>query len=184
MTTIEGEGDKDDSDGSCHNIDNASSNVASSESEGEEEEAAELVPGQTLLSEGSNCPMGLDRVKLTRELIELRIKEVTGLEGKEKQVDAIHKVACQLSSLLLIAKTGFGKSLIFNMLPLILPDQLGAVLVIVPLKHIQNQQVDVVNRLPRARGIVLNAESNKRSIRKQISQCEFTHGSLIRALRY
>jgi hypothetical protein len=52
-------------------------------------------------------------------LIQRRVNELFDFEPKDKQVEAIRKLLYDKSDLILIAKTGFGKSLIFQALPLI-----------------------------------------------------------------
>ena len=117
------------------------------------------------------------RDSMTKEYISTRIWELTGFKAKEVQLDAIEAIICQRVSLLLIAKTGFGKSLIFNMLPVVFPDRKQTTLVLVPLKHIGTQQVEAVTRFAGARGFVLNKDSNKKVYRKQIANGDYTHGT-------
>ncbi len=62
------------------------------------------------------------------------------------------------------------------MLPLLFPDNLGIVLVVMPLKQIEQQQEKTVNRIPGGRGIVLDADTNSKGVRRKIALGEFTHG--------
>ena len=56
--------------------------------------------------------------KITREHIAGVIQSRFGFEAKEKQADAIHKLVHDQKDLTLIAKTGFGKSIVFQAAPL------------------------------------------------------------------
>ena len=52
-------------------------------------------------------------------LIRHHVNELFGFEPKNKQVEAIRHLLYDKRDLILIAKTGFGKSIIFQALPLI-----------------------------------------------------------------
>lgn len=58
---------------------------------------------------------------------------------QEAQVDAIYKFFYERRDLLLLAKTGFGKSLIFQLLPFLF-DPTGVVIILMPLKLLQAEQ--------------------------------------------
>lgn len=106
-----------------------------------------------------------------------RIKELSGFEPKSMQLQAIRAVACFGSSLLVIAPTGYGKSLIINTLPLLSSLRQRTLFIIVPLKHIQKQQLQSVLKLPGGRPTILDAERNTKRLRRDIGQGKFTHGS-------
>ena len=108
--------------------------------------------------------------------VALRFREVTGLEGRPQQIEAIHTVGCKRKSLILVAKTSFGKSWVFNMLPLLHPVHIGIVLVVIPLKHIASQQHDKINSIPRGKSLVYDKDHCSKSYRRQIAAGVYTHG--------
>ena len=136
------------------------------------------------LTDGHNPSTGTslisDNTKLedmTLDQIAIRIFEISGLNGREKQIEAIHAVACLKESLILIARTSFGKSLVFNMLPLLHPRNTGIVLVVVPLKLIAEQQYEKVNKFPRARSFVYDKDHKSKLDRQRIAAGVYTHGT-------
>lgn len=92
-----------------------------------------------------------------------RCKEVGqiifGFSLHDEQVDAIRTFFFEQRDLLLLAKTGFGKSLIFQLLPFMTP-VLGLVLILMPLKLLQAKQSIMINRIANAKSIVLNGDNN------------------------
>ena len=75
-------------------------------------------------------------------LIRHRVHELFGFEPKNKQVDAIRHLLYEKRDLILIAKTGFGKSIIFQALPLIQEESKQASLIIMPLNLLQEEQAE------------------------------------------
>jgi superfamily II DNA helicase RecQ len=71
-------------------------------------------------------------------LIQCRVNELFGFEPKNKQVETIQKLLYDKSDLILIAKTGFGKSIIF----LIREELKLASLIIMPLNLLQEEQAE------------------------------------------
>lgn len=80
---------------------------------------------------------------------------VFGFTLHEAQFEAIHTLFYERKGLLLLAKTGFGKSLIFQLI-LFLTTALGVVLTLMPLKLLQAEQSKKINSLLGGKGIVLN----------------------------
>ena len=74
-----------------------------------------------------------------------------------KQLEAIH-ILYQKHDVILIARTGFGKSLIFQSLPLLRKD--GIALLIYPLSALEQDQHQDISKLPGARPFILDARSN------------------------
>ena len=105
---------------------------------------------QLPLSANTRLP---DFRRMARQDVELRIKELWGYPRKSVQVDTILEVGCSQRSVIFVAKTGIGKSLIFETIPLLNPHHPGIALIVMPLKHIQQQQLEKVNRLPGARAV-------------------------------
>lgn len=62
---------------------------------------------------------------MTRDQVRCRIKELYSFNGKEMQIDTIWRVGCEQESMILVAKTGFGKGLLFETIPLLDPRYLG-----------------------------------------------------------
>lgn len=64
-----------------------------------------------------------------------------------------------------LARTGFGKSLIFQILPFMTPvPDTGVVLVPMPLKLLQAEQSEMINQKLGGKAIVLNGENNQKHI--------------------
>lgn len=89
-------------------------------------------------------------------------------------MDAIYTLFYEKIYLLLLAKTGFGKSLIFQLL-LFMTATPGVILILMPLKLLQVEQNKLINQLPRGKGIVLNGENNMHSVFTGIANGNYTH---------
>lgn len=76
--------------------------------------------------------------------------------------------------LLLLAKTGFGKSLILQLIFFLIADP-GVVLTLMLLKLLQVEQSEKINRLPSGKRIVLNRENNTNSIFTEIVNRKYSH---------
>lgn len=107
-----------------------------------------------------------------------RIQELFGYTARQIQIDTVWTVGCQMISMILIAKTGIGKSLIFEAIPLLDPSRPGIVLVVMPLKKIQSQQVDKVNQINGARAVVYDGEHRDQMLRYRIAAGHYTHGKI------
>ena len=89
-----------------------------------------------------------------------------------KQLEAI-QVLYHKKDVILIARTGFGKSLIFQSLPLLYDD--GIALLIYPLSALEQDQHQDISKLPSARPFILDAYSNTIENRKRIGKGKYTH---------
>jgi len=98
---------------------------------------------------------GWDLFKQTA-LIKRRVSELFGFEPKDKQVEY------DKSDLILIARTGFGKSIIFQALPLILEESKLASLITMPLNLLQEEQTEKLKTIAGAHPFVLNGDTNAR----------------------
>lgn len=92
-----------------------------------------------------------------------RCKEVRlivfGFALYQGQIDTIRTLYYECRDLLLLVKTKFRKSLIFQLLFIALT--IGVVLVLMPLKLLQTQQSDMINmRLPKRNAIIFNKDNN------------------------
>lgn len=99
---------------------------------------------------------------------------VFGFTLHEEQVDAISCLFYEQTDLLLLAKTGFGKSIIFQLLPFMTPVA-GVVLILMPLKLLQAEQSLMINRKSNGKALVLNGENNHKYINKQAAKGGYTH---------
>lgn len=115
---------------------------------------------------------------MSMDQVAKRVHEITGLIGRTKQVEAIHIVGCLRQSLILLARTSFGKSLIFNVLPLLHPSKTSVILIVMPLKLISEQQVNRVKDYNRGRPFVYDVDHNSRRDRLSIAAGCYTHGKL------
>src|SRR4029077_1183166 len=94
-------------------------------------------------------------------LIQHRVNEVFGFEPNNKQVEAIRHLLFDKSDLILIAKTGFGKSIIFQAFPLIQGESKHASLIIMPLNLLQEEQAEKLKTIAAgANPFVLNGDTN------------------------
>jgi ATP-dependent helicase YprA (DUF1998 family) len=103
---------------------------------------------------------------------------------REQQLAALEMLVQGKTDVMLVAKTSFGKSLIFQLAPLLMPDpaQPGIVLVLMPLTLLQqNQAENVVKRGAHlgAKCIVLDQESNTTRNRRLIAEGSYTHSKYI-----
>lgn len=87
---------------------------------------------------------------------------VFGFDLKDAQVDAIWNIFYAKTDLLLLAKTSFGKSLIFQLIPFFL-DPSGVVIILMPLKLFQAKQNTMINRIARGKAIALTVLATERS---------------------
>lgn len=84
---------------------------------------------------------------------------IFGFTLQEAQVDAVWTLFYEQRDLLLLAKTGFGKNLIFQLLPFMF-EPTGIVIILMPLKLLQVEQNTMINRIPNGKAIALTGENN------------------------
>lgn len=99
---------------------------------------------------------------------------IFGFTLQEAQVDALYTLFYKQRDLLLLAKTGFGKSLIFQLLPSIY-DPTGVVIILMPLKLLQAEQNNMINRIATGKAIALTGENNQKVVQKSIASQNYTH---------
>lgn len=73
-----------------------------------------------------------------------------------------------------LAKTGFVKSLIFQLISFML-DPTGVVFILMPLKLLQAEQNGMINRVPTGKAIALARENNQKSVQESIARESYTH---------
>lgn len=98
---------------------------------------------------------------------------VFGFELQEAQVDAVSTLFYERRDLLL-AKTGFGKSLIFQILPFMFHPT-GVVIILMPLKLLQAEQNSMINRIASGKAIALTGEDNHKAVQQSIARQNYTH---------
>ena len=76
-------------------------------------------------------------------------------------MEAISTLFYEQRDLLLLAKTEFGKNLIFQLVPFF-SAQPGIMMTLMSLKLLQAKQSEMINRITQRRGIVLNRENNNK----------------------
>ena len=79
-----------------------------------------------------------------------RVNELFGFQPKDKQVEGIRHLLYDKSDQILIPKTDFGKSIIFQALPMIREKSRHVSLVIMSLDQWQEQQVEKLNTIASA----------------------------------
>lgn len=99
---------------------------------------------------------------------------VFGFLLREAQVEAIWTLFYKRQDLLLLAKTGFGKSLIFQLVPF-MPDPTGVVIILMPLELLQVEQNAMINRIPNGKAIALTGKNNQKNTRRSIANGGYTH---------
>lgn len=93
---------------------------------------------------------------------------------QEAQIRAVWTLFYERKDLLLIAQTGFGKSLIFQLIPFISQPP-GVVIILMPLKLLQAEQNAMINRLPKGKAIALTGENNQKETQQRIANGYYTH---------
>lgn len=99
---------------------------------------------------------------------------IFGFTLQEAQVDAVYILFYEQRDLLLIAKSGFGKSLIFQLLPFIF-EPIGIVIILMPLKLLQAKQNTMINRISNGKAIALIGENNQKAVQQSIARKNYTH---------
>lgn len=99
---------------------------------------------------------------------------IFGFPLHNAQVEAICTLFYEQRDLLLLAKRAFGKSLIFQLIPF-LSARPGVVLTLMPLKLLQAEQSEMINRIPRGRGIILSGKNNNKRVLEDIARGGYTH---------
>lgn len=100
---------------------------------------------------------------------------VFGFVLHHDQIEAIWTLFYLQKDLMLIAHPGFGKSEIFQLLPL-MAGSIGVGLIVMPIKMMQTEQSNMINRdIPGGKAIVLKEDNNQSRVRKEIATGGYTH---------
>jgi superfamily II DNA helicase RecQ len=121
-----------------------------------------------------------DTYNFTQSSFNVRVRELealTGLTLRPGQVEALQSLA-EGKDVVLVAKTGYGKTLIFTGYNFLIPPTIGAItLIISPLVAIeQDQAEELKNRFgPHATPVVLDGKNNTAELRAEIARGDYTH---------
>ena len=99
---------------------------------------------------------------------------VFGFKLHEVQVEAIYTLFYERRDLLLLAKTGFGKNLIFQLISFFTTAS-DIILTLMPLKLLQAEQSEKINGLLGGKGIILHRENNTNSVLAEIANKGYSH---------
>ena len=104
------------------------------------------------------------------------VEQLWGINIRREQAAAIRRVMIKRGDLIVIAKTGWGKSILFQAAPLICQSEPGIALIIMPIRQLENEQCDKINLVKGARAIVLHGDNNTPDLRRSIGSGYYTHG--------
>jgi superfamily II DNA helicase RecQ len=96
-----------------------------------------------------------------------------GFHAKPEQLGALWWLLFKKRDLLLVAKTSFGKSVILQLFPCLIPDAVA--LILLPLNAIGTEQFKKIQTLPGARPIHLTAQNNNAQVLADIRCGLYTH---------
>ena len=88
---------------------------------------------------------------------------VFGFALKKAQVNAIWTLFYEITYLLLFAKTNFGKSLIFQLIPFFIK-LFRVVIIFMPLKLFQAKQNTIINRIAQGKAIAPTEKINQKDM--------------------
>ncbi|KAF5130567.1 Werner syndrome ATP-dependent helicase [Metarhizium anisopliae] len=101
-----------------------------------------------------------------------RIESVIGFRPRTGQVEAIHRLIVDQKDLILIAPTGWGKSIVFQAVPAL---RGGICIMIMPLTLLEEDQARSISRIPGCNPCILNAGTNSLALLESIRKGAYTH---------
>ena len=101
------------------------------------------------------------------------VRRIFGFEGREGQIKAIHHLLFKQSDLVLIAKTSFGKSLIFQAVSAI--RKRSITIIIIPLTRVGQGQYEKLRQLEGCNPCLLTAKTSSKSIFQRMKRGDFSH---------
>lgn len=116
---------------------------------------------------------------ISQDFIAHIAKTYFDVELKEIQYEVLNVLINEVKDMILIAKTGFGKSLTFQLMPLLF-SPFRTALIIMPLNALLEEQCDKLSRIPGCQPFVLNGDSKNRTSIAAIRSGQFTHGEMNR----
>ena len=93
---------------------------------------------------------------------------------QKAQVDAIWTLFYSRKDLLLLARTSFGKSLIFQLIPFMF-DPTGVVIILMSLKLLQAEQNSMINQIASGKAIALTGDNNQKAVQQSVATGDYTH---------
>ena len=127
------------------------------------------------MSLSSDAPMNLMqpwREINSHQCIRDRLDQVFGIRGKDEQIEVLYRLMVEKKDTVLLAKTGFGKSILFQA-----PSMLSCgtvTIVLLPLLALQAEQQERLKSIG-GRPFVLNGETNSKANREIIRVGQYTH---------
>jgi superfamily II DNA helicase RecQ len=109
------------------------------------------------------------QTKYIRKAVELAF----GFTAKLEQVDLLWSLIFDREDRILIAKTGYGKSVVPQLLPLL--TRSSVVIILLPLNALGAEQLADIQRLPLAKPIWLSARNNSMATLRRIRAGIYTH---------
>ncbi|KAH6982374.1 P-loop containing nucleoside triphosphate hydrolase protein, partial [Ilyonectria destructans] len=102
-----------------------------------------------------------------------KIECIVGFRPRVEQVQAIRRLVVEEDDLILIAPTGWGKSVVFQAVPALTG---GICIMIMPLMLLQEDQVTAaISRIPGCKPCILNASTNSKALLDGIKRGDYTH---------
>lgn len=129
------------------------------------------VPGQSRFTAFSDVPT------YSSTYIRTRLRELFQIDGKDTQIEVLQGLLVHRQDTILLAKTGFGKSILFQAPPLLLKEG-GIAIILMPLLALEAEQHCKIGAIPGSRPCVLNGDTNSPELRMKIRSGTFTHSKL------
>ncbi|KAH7140503.1 hypothetical protein B0J13DRAFT_557993 [Dactylonectria estremocensis] len=109
---------------------------------------------------GQIATLAMDRTQLAS-----RIESTVGFRPRPGQVEAVYKLVVDQKDLILIAPTGWGKSVVFQAVPALSG---GICIMIMPLTLLEEDQARSISKIPGCNPCILNATTNSPSLLEDI----------------
>ncbi|KAH6980520.1 hypothetical protein EDB80DRAFT_737743 [Ilyonectria destructans] len=111
--------------------------------------------------------LAMDRTQLAS-----RIESTVGFRPRPGQVEAVYKLVVDQKDLVLIAPTGWGKSVVFQAVPAL---RGGICIMIMPLTLLEEDQARSISKIPGCNPCILNATTNSPALLEDIRNGTYTH---------
>ena len=109
----------------------------------------------------------------SHQCIRDRLHQVFGIHGKDKQVEVLYRLMVEKKDTVLLAKTGFGKSILFQAPSMLSCDDTVTIILLL-LLALQAEQQEKLQSLG-GRPFVLNGETNSKANRETIRLGQYIH---------
>ena len=101
------------------------------------------------------------------------IAEIYPYRGRTEQLEALRVLIFERRDLMLVAKTSFGKSMIMQALPCLVPN--AVVIIVLPLNAIGSEQVKKIAKLPYVRPVHVWGKTISAELTEDIRTGSYTH---------